>query len=663
METDSPKKLFEQIDFDNGAIARLVHASQSENPAGLIEILELHRPHGIILLCGGADNLDTKITGRLELLFNRGIARAAAQSGSYMIDGGTQSGVMALMGKAVAEREDNSVLIGIAPEGKVRYPGYIHAGSDNHSTSLESHHTHFILVEGNVWGSETRLMFDFAEWLSKGYKSGEEDRSGVLSADATTTEKSASGTARDHAPVVLILVGGNSHGVAVKEVQQAVRKNWPVIVLEGSGGLADELAGAVRQGQSRIMDSILSEIVEEGNLHLISIHHSPGAFLQLVLWHLGNNDLLTLAWKRYGIYSTQAKRQQSRFQRLQKLILWLGVITTLFVVVKSVLQVPDWSKGLTFISANARQTLVIFGQSIDPLLYIVVLVLPILTSAVIVIAARMNAGNKWVLLRSSAEAVKRQIYLYRTLPLTGQPAVLNPLPGEEAVQGAVTSIVVSDDGKTTEDGTGVESDQVSRENELYHKLEQLDQELMQSDVVTSALPEYTDVVPPRSVTKRGDDGRSLLTPQRYIYLRLDEQLEYYRKNSLRLERQGQRLQWWAIGIGALGTFLAAVGLVLWVALTTAIVTAVTAYLHYEQTENKLVRYNHAASNLDNIKMWWASLSTDARADPQNVRRMVETTERILEEESRSWLQQMRDALANLSKQPSGDYTGSKPSGE
>ena len=104
----------------------------------------------------------------------------------------------------------------------------------------------------------------------------------------------------------------------------------------------------------------------------------------------------------------------------------------------------------------------------------------------------------------------------------------------------------------------------------------------------------------------------------------------------------------------LGTFLAAIRAELWVALTAAIVTALGAYLHYRQTESTLVRYNTTASNLDSVLMWWASLTPNQQAVPENVRRLVDTTEKILESESVGWLAQMRSAIADLSRKTDGE---------
>jgi len=650
VEPVNREQQLEQIEFENGRHALMIRASRGDSPYELIERLKIRPPEAIILVCGGADSLDASIKERLELVFNRGVVRAAADRGAALLDGGTQSGVMALLGKAVAEQEDRLVLLGVSPSGKVYYPGVPKGEHGEHSAPLDPNHTHFVLADGNTWGSETATLFSLADALSKiGPEGVVEARQGlrerVPAANALPAappvERPAK-TAPETLPVVTILAGGNPEGIALKEVRQSVRRGWPVIVLEGSGGLADELACLLRERPADVRSADLLEIIEEGNLQLYSISQPPAVLRQQILRQLGENELLTLAWKRYGLYTTQARRHRSTFQRLQKSILWLGVVTTFFVVLQSALQAEGAGSRLQFLTPQFRDWL---SQNV---LHYVVLILPILTATLIAVSARLNAGNKWVLLRSSTEAVKREIYLYRTRPMVG----ITPEATNDADSAA--DKLAKDGEDTLLDGLLTDEIEARRESELYRRLEQVDNELMQSDVVTSALPEYTGKIPPGSVASRGDDGRSFLTPQRYIYLRLDDQLEYYRKRTQELEHQARRLQGLAIGIGALGTFLAAVRLELWVALTTAGVTALTAYLQYEQTENTLVRYNHAASNLDNIKIWWASLTPAEQADPRNVRSLVETTERVLESESRSWLQQMREALADLSKRPTSD---------
>ena len=84
----------QEIVFSNNNAAKLVSASRDKPMANLIESLGISPPKNLILVIGGADELDQKLTSRLTQLFSRGIARAAADAEALIIDGGTQEGVM-----------------------------------------------------------------------------------------------------------------------------------------------------------------------------------------------------------------------------------------------------------------------------------------------------------------------------------------------------------------------------------------------------------------------------------------------------------------------------------------------------------------------------------------------------------------------------------------
>ncbi|HTE89769.1 MAG TPA: hypothetical protein VK639_12480, partial [Terriglobales bacterium] len=217
----------QEIVFPNNNGAKLVTASRGTPMAALIKSLGISQPKNLILLIGGADKLDEKLTSRLTQLFSRGIARAAADAEALIIDGGTQAGVMQIMGQSIADRGRKSSLLGVAPAGTVTYPGGpTIAGTD--SAPLDPNHSHFILADGKEWGSETEMLFEVA--------------------------------AAFDVPVLAILVNGG--GIAKDELLQSVRRSWPVIVIKGSGRLADQVA-ALKEQPSSIEDPVLAEIVEE----------------------------------------------------------------------------------------------------------------------------------------------------------------------------------------------------------------------------------------------------------------------------------------------------------------------------------------------------------------------------------------------------------------
>src|SRR5262249_57559801 len=91
-----------------------------------------------------------------------GSGGGGAESGALIMDGGTQSGVMAMMGEAFARDGRRSQLLGIAPEGKIAHLEISGASAVSDGTSLEPNHSHFVLVESNEWGGETAKRLELA---------------------------------------------------------------------------------------------------------------------------------------------------------------------------------------------------------------------------------------------------------------------------------------------------------------------------------------------------------------------------------------------------------------------------------------------------------------------------------------------------------------------
>jgi hypothetical protein len=115
---------------------------------------------------------------------------------------------------------------------------------------------------------------------------------------------------------------------------------------------------------------------------------------------------------------------------------------------------------------------------------------------------------------------------------------------------------------------------------------------------------------------------SPLAPDRYIDVRLDDQLKFFRKKAIALDTLLERLQWGILGVGGLGTLLAAIGFDRWVTLTTAIATALGTYLSYRGVDPTLTNHNQTAIDLENIKGCWTALRPDEQGDPSNVDALV-----------------------------------------
>lgn len=561
-----------ELRFSNGNRARLVRGDGAS--AGVLgAALSMPDHQGLITVVGGAAELDDRLKPRLAELFGGGIVQAAEAADAAILDGGTASGVMELVGRGVAERGHRIPLVGVAPSEKVAYPGRALPAEAEDGESLDENHSHFVLAPGRSWGDELPTRCRLAEAL-----------------------------ARDR-PAVTVLANGGE--VAKQEVLHSVRQSWPVIVIEGSGRLADQIAALAAGEGERIDDSELREIVRDGELQVFPIEGPAEELASLVSGAL--RPTLHHAWEEFARLDLNAGRQQRSFRRLQLLILALGVLGTALALTHT--QVGD-------------------GSAAADVLRYGVIVVPIAVAALLAAANRFNPGNRWVLLRASAEAIKREIFKYRT-------------QGDRYGRGV--------DAQTPEAALAV-------------RVAAIRQELLQTEVNLAGLLPYRGPLPPPFATDRLDDGFSALTGRQYLAVRLNDQLGFFERSAARLDRQLRRLQWGAYILGGTGTLLAAIGFELWVALTTAVVTALTTFLGYQQIENTLTKYNQTAAGLAGVRDWWTALPPTARSHEDNVDRLVENTETILAGEQAGWVQHMSEAFADLKAQRQGDVERSEKLG-
>jgi SLOG in TRPM, prokaryote/SMODS and SLOG-associating 2TM effector domain 1/Protein of unknown function (DUF4231) len=330
----------------------------------------------VLLVCGGANDLADPELARASQLLVPAITTAAKVTRAVVADGGTAAGVMQLAGLARTQhRAAIPVLIGIAPAGKITYPG----GPEGVGLAgLQEDHSHFILADSAEWGGETALMMATAGALARG------------------------------APVVMVLAGGGK--VATAEVLAAARQRWPVFVVTGTGGLADRLAQlwnthrvprrrplAILLPKDRkhrpvpspadIDEPSLREIITAGDLHLVT-STDPAQFSRQLAWELQDESVLKQAWQRFATYDGLAGRLRKTFTRVQGTILTLGVVATLLAL--------------------------IHNQTGGAVLHWAVVAAPILVSVLIALASRNATGQRWVVLRAAAETIKSEIYRYRT---------------------------------------------------------------------------------------------------------------------------------------------------------------------------------------------------------------------------------------------------------
>lgn len=227
-----------------------------------IATLGLQGSRPVLVIVGGASNLEPDDYARLENLFEESLVPLAEELGMIVVDGGTDAGVMQLMGRARAKLGATFSLVGVTPLQKAK----VLQNPNPNAKALEPNHTHFILVPGSEWGDES-------SWIA-----------GVASA--------LSGKA----PSVTILLNG---GIAsVVDIRASIADNRPVVVIAGTGRLADELATAILHPEGIVRPEV-SSLIETGmhsvGFALFDLSKSKTQFQVGLRQHMLKRKSLTLA--------------------------------------------------------------------------------------------------------------------------------------------------------------------------------------------------------------------------------------------------------------------------------------------------------------------------------------------------------------------------------
>ena len=188
-----------------------VFPAERSNLTQAISELGLKGRYPVIVLIGGKIAEQQAAVTRQAI---ETISKIAEDMNAVVICGGTDMGVMAEIGKIRSQNWYKFPLVGVTPEELITWPGgprstkFLWWGKQR--WQLESHYSHFILVPGSQFGDESAWISDTAILLSK-----------------------------DHQSVTILINGGE---VSRKDIELSLEDGRPVIVLGGTGRLANELS-------------------------------------------------------------------------------------------------------------------------------------------------------------------------------------------------------------------------------------------------------------------------------------------------------------------------------------------------------------------------------------------------------------------------------------
>ncbi len=224
-----------KLTFDNGKIALATQVEQPEELPYALEAIGLCGSRPVLVVVGGASNISEADFLRIQRLFVEVLAPIAETLGAYVVDGGTDAGIMRMMGAARTQIGAKFALVGVTPEGKVALPNHLETAAAD-LTPLEPNHTHFVLVPGKNWGDESPWISCVATMLA------------------------------NDAPSMTVLLNGGE--ITFKDAFSSVNSGRVVLVIAGSGRTADILVDALR---GKATDERAKKLAKSGTLQYIDL--------------------------------------------------------------------------------------------------------------------------------------------------------------------------------------------------------------------------------------------------------------------------------------------------------------------------------------------------------------------------------------------------------
>lgn len=224
------------ITFENGQAALATKIDTTAELPRKLRQIGFCSPRPTLVIVGGASKMSEESLKRLESLFTEVLAPVAENLGAIVLDGGTDAGVMQMIGKARTQIHGTFPLVGIAPVGKVLLPDLKFSSSGE--IELEPNHTHFLLIPGSNWGDES-------PWISQ-----------------------VATTLAGHAPSLTVLANGGE--VSLVDVSESIKAERPLVILAGSGRLADEITRVVRYPEKQARER-LCELLQDSQLTLFDL--------------------------------------------------------------------------------------------------------------------------------------------------------------------------------------------------------------------------------------------------------------------------------------------------------------------------------------------------------------------------------------------------------
>lgn len=218
------------------------HIKRAIRPDVLDELPEAWRQLGFseaqpsIVIVGGAGGMSDDDVAKVQGFFENHLLPFALIKNAVILDGGTDNGVMAAIGRAceAGGMEEVMPMVGIVARGIEKV-----------EEMLEPHHSHFILCPGSNWGDES-------EWIA-----------------------AAASALSESLPTVAVLINGGQ--ITWEDARNNIHYGRSVLIAEGSGRTADEIA-TTKLGLGANSKAIA--LIRTGKVHVANFFMNPEHFIK-----------------------------------------------------------------------------------------------------------------------------------------------------------------------------------------------------------------------------------------------------------------------------------------------------------------------------------------------------------------------------------------------
>jgi len=302
--------------------------------------------------------------------------------------------------------------------------------------------------------------------------------------------------------------------------------------------------------------------------------------------------VLKTAWKHFADFDNTAEYQQDQFLLLRRWVLYFSIFATF----------------LAIILENFRA---LFARQFVSVLQVILILVPIVGSGIMAYINIFRQGQRYLAMRAGAEEILKDIFLYRT--------VMQHNP--------------------------------DRNKWLKERLAEIQRQVHRTLGGEVVVKPYTGKnFNPRyyADAKDADLGIDDLDSEEYMRVRLESQLNWHVSRIQKHDKARIRLTIYILIFGGLGALFAGLdmlitGIAVWVALTTAITSAITNWQELMGISVTIPNYSKVILELNILRDHWLSLTPQEKTSTEFYK-LVQNTEKVLWSQNVQFISAMQESL-------------------